>query len=80
MRYLNIGGPIALAIVGAILLFAVNVDFSGIELSTIGIILLAAAAVWFVVGIVVTAASSSRKDAIVETETTPVQRTRTVEK
>lgn len=77
MRYLNIGGPIALAIVGAVMLFALNVDFSGIELSTIGIILLVAAAVWFVAGIV--AAAASRKETtVVESETTPVERTRTV--
>lgn len=78
MRYLNIGGPIALAIVGAVMLFALNVDVSGIELSTIGIILLVAAAVWFVAGIVAAAASSRKETTVVESETTPVERTRTV--
>lgn len=79
MRYLNIGGPIALAIVGAVMLFALNVDVSGIEISTIGIILLVAAAIWFVAGIVA-AAASKKETAVVETEAAPVQRTRTVER
>lgn len=79
MRYLNIGGPIALAIIGAVLVFALNVDVSGIELSTIGIILLVAAIIWFVAGILAAAASKDRT-AVVETEAAPVQRTRTVER
>lgn len=60
MKYLNIGGPIALASLGAVLFFAVNVETSGFNLSTIGLILMGAAAVWLVAGIIAAASSSSR--------------------
>lgn len=60
MRFLNIGGPVALAVIGAILYFAINVDFSGIEISTIGLIMMVAAAVWFIVGVVIAASVSSK--------------------
>lgn len=62
MRFLNIGGPIALAVIGAILYFAINVDTSGFELSTIGLIMMIAGAVWFVVGIALAVSMSSRAD------------------
>lgn len=73
MRFLNIGGPVALAIIGAILFFAVDVDFSGFEISTVGIILMVGAAVWFVVGIAI-AASVSSKEKTVAAEQTVVER------
>lgn len=60
MRFLNIGGPVALAVLGAVLYFAVNFDFSGIEISTIGVILMVAAAIWFIAGIVIAASVSSK--------------------
>ena len=74
MRFLNIGGPVALAVVGAVLFFAVNVDFSGIEVSTIGLILMVAAAVWFVVGLVVAASLKSKEETVVEQPVATTQR------
>lgn len=79
MRFLNIGGPVALAVVGAILFFAVNVDFSGIEVSTIGLILMVAAAVWFVVGLVVAASLKSKEETVVEQPVANTQRRTTID-
>lgn len=79
MRFLNIGGPVALAVVGAVLFFAVNVDFSGIEVSTIGLILMVAAAVWFVVGLVVAASLKSKEETVVEQPVASTQRRTTID-
>lgn len=79
MRFLNIGGPVALAVVGAVLFFAVNVDFSGIEISTIGLILMVAAAVWFVVGLVVAASLKSKEETVVEQPVASTQRRTTID-
>lgn len=79
MRFLNIGGPVALAVVGAVLFFAVNVDFSGIEVSTIGLILMVAAAVWFVVGLVVAASLKSKEEAVVEQPVATTRRRTTID-
>lgn len=79
MRFLNIGGPVALAVVGAVLFFAVNVDFSGIEVSTIGLILMVAAAVWFVVGLVVAASLKSKEETVVEQPVVNTQRRTTID-
>lgn len=48
---MNFGGSIILAVVGAIMYFAINEKVSGIELSTIGIILMVAGAAWFVIAL-----------------------------
>lgn len=79
MRFLNIGGPVALAVVGAVLFFAVNVDFSGVEVSTIGLILMVAAAVWFVVGLVVAASLKSKEETVVEQPVASTQRRTTID-
>lgn len=51
MSYVNIGGPITLGIIGAILAFAVRDALSGIDLTMIGSILMVGAAIWLVLGL-----------------------------
>jgi len=77
MRFLNIGGPVALAVLGAVLYFAVNFQFSGIEISTIGVILMVAAAIWFIAGIVIAASVSSKNKEVVERPVVAEKRTTT---
>lgn len=52
MNYMNIGGPIALGVIGAILAFAVSDMFEGVDLTMIGYILIAGAAIWLVLGLI----------------------------
>lgn len=55
MRYFNVGGPIAVAVLGAILAFAVGTkQVAGINLSVIGFILLGAAVIWLLLGFLAT--------------------------
>lgn len=49
---MSIGAGIALFVIGAILVFAVNVEVEFVNLDMIGYILMAAGAVVFVIGIV----------------------------
>lgn len=51
-RQVSIGGPIALVVFGAIMYFALNAAIPGFEMKTIGMILMAAGAVWLVVGLI----------------------------
>lgn len=50
---MSIGTGIFLFVVGAILYFAVHVTVSGIDIPTIGLILMAGGAIVFVIGLVV---------------------------
>lgn len=68
MRAFNIGGPIALGVVGAILYLAVPNLLRGVDTKTIGIILFVAAVIWLVLGLVLT-----RPRTRVVTERTDVQ-------
>ena len=54
MRAFNIGGPIALGVVGAILYLAVPNLLRGVDTKMIGIILFVAAVIWLVLGLVLT--------------------------
>lgn len=54
MRAFNIGGPIALGVVGAILYLAVPNLLKGVDTKMIGIILFIAAVIWLVLGLVLT--------------------------
>ena len=45
MRYVNIGGPVALGVIGAILYFAMSEMLEGVDTKMIGLILMAAAAI-----------------------------------
>ena len=49
---MTIGGGIALIVLGAILAFAVEIDVAGLNIDTIGIILMIGGAVGLVFGIV----------------------------
>ncbi|PWD52076.1 hypothetical protein C8046_16900 [Serinibacter arcticus] len=52
-RSARIGGPIAVAIIGAILYFAVSDMVEGVDLTMIGLILMIAGAVWLVIELIV---------------------------
>jgi hypothetical protein len=54
MRAFNIGGPIALGVVGAILYLAVPNLLRGVDTKMIGIIFFVAAVIWLVLGLVLT--------------------------
>lgn len=49
---MRIAGSIILGVIGAILYFAIEVDVAGVSISTIGIILMVAAVIWFLVEVV----------------------------
>lgn len=49
---MRIAGSIILGVIGAVLYFAVTAEVSGIDLPTVGVIMMAAAAVWFIVELV----------------------------
>ena len=49
---MRIGGSIALGVLGAILYFAVTADVAGVSLPTVGLILMIAGGVWFLVELV----------------------------
>lgn len=59
MNYVNIGGPIGLGIIGAILAFALPQLVEGVDLVTIGYILMAGAAIWLVLGLIFNARGRS---------------------
>lgn len=59
MSYANIGGPITLGIIGAILAFAVSDVIEGVDLTTIGYILMAGAAIWLVLSLIFNSRSKS---------------------
>ncbi|WP_296136007.1 DUF6458 family protein [uncultured Tessaracoccus sp.] len=52
MTYVNIGGPVALGILGAILALAVGGSVAGVDLEMVGYILLVGAVIWLVLGVV----------------------------
>jgi hypothetical protein len=59
---MTIGGSIGLIVLGAILAFAVEIELSGLDISTVGLILMVGGVVGLVVGLVMRqrAASSTR--------------------
>ena len=70
MRVVNVGGPIALGVIGAILYFAMSDMLQGVDTKMIGLILMAAAALWLVIGLF-----ANRPRSSVTTERTNVQGT-----
>lgn len=70
MRVVNVGGPIALGVVGAILYFAMSDMVKGVDTKMVGLILLAAAVIWLVIGLI-----ANRPRSVVTTERTNVQGT-----
>ena len=49
---MRIAGSIILGVIGAILYFAVTADVAGVSLDMVGVILMVAAAVWFLIELV----------------------------
>ncbi|WP_131738609.1 DUF6458 family protein [Actinomadura roseirufa] len=49
---MTIGGSIALIIIGAILAYAVNYEFSGVDIRLVGVILMVGGLIGLVIGIV----------------------------
>lgn len=49
---MRVAGSIIMGVIGAILYFAVTADVAGISLDMVGVILMVAAAVWFVLELV----------------------------
>ena len=49
---MSIGTGVALVVIGAILYFAVHVSVAGIDIPTVGLILMAAGAIVFVIGLI----------------------------
>ena len=70
MRVVNIGGPIALGVIGAILYFAMNDVIPGLDSKMVGLIHMGAAANWLVLGMI-----TNRPRSVVTTERTNVQDT-----
>lgn len=75
---MRVTGPIILGVIGAILYFAVDVEVSGVSIATIGIIMLVAAAIWFVVELVsgATGNRTQQKETVQRSDGTVEQRTR----
>ena len=61
---MTIGASIFLIAVGAILKFAVDVTVSGIEIQTIGVILMVAGVVGLVIGLFLYAQADRRRDVV----------------
>lgn len=63
---MTIGGSIFLIAVGAILRYAVDVTVSGIEIQTIGLILMIAGVVGLVIGLFLLTQDRGRRDVVVD--------------
>ena len=61
---MTIGASIFLIAVGAILKYAVDVTVSGIEIQTIGLILMIAGAVGLIIGLFLLASAGRRRDVV----------------
>ena len=81
---MRIAGSIILGVLGAILYFAVTVEVAGVSLSTVGLILLIAAGLWFLVELVQSVTGQRtkstqtvrRSDGTVEQRDTDIQENR----
>ncbi len=49
---MRVAGSIIMGVIGAILYFAVTADLAGVSLDMVGLILMVAAAIWFVIELV----------------------------
>jgi hypothetical protein len=63
---MTIGGSIFLVAVGAILRYAVTDSISGVDLATIGLILMIAGIVGLLIGLFVLATESRKRDPVVD--------------
>ena len=72
---MSIAAAILLGVVGAILYFAVDDEISGIDLQTVGLILMIAGAAGFLLTMVLQASGRNRRtERVVEREGRPVER------
>ena len=72
---MSVAAAILLAAVGAILYFAVDDEISGIDLQTVGLILMIAGAAGFLLTMVLQASGRNRRtERVVEREGRPVER------
>ncbi|WP_144877585.1 DUF6458 family protein [Microbacterium sp. 1.5R] len=63
---MTIGTGVVLFVIGAILVFALNIQLDWVNLDMIGYILMAAGALVFVIGLVLLVARRGRGDRVVE--------------
>ena len=63
----KLGGGVVLVIIGAILAFAVSDSFSGVDLTTIGYILMAGGGVLAVIGLILSLRGSRVKSSVKST-------------
>lgn len=65
---MTIGTGIVLFVIGAILVFALNIQTEYVDLDMVGYILMAAGAVAFLIGIILLLTRRGRRDAVVDDE------------
>ncbi|MFJ4174327.1 DUF6458 family protein [Microbacterium sp. NPDC089696] len=63
---MTIGTGIVLIVIGAVLVFALNIQLDWINLDMVGYILMAAGAVAFVIGLILLVSRRGRRDRVVE--------------
>jgi nitrate reductase gamma subunit len=63
---MTIGTGIVLIVIGAVLVFALNIQLDWINLDTVGYILMAAGAVAFVIGLILLVSRRGRRNRVVE--------------
>lgn len=76
MRAARLGGPIGLVVIGAILRFAVANMVPNVDLGMIGLILMAAGAVWFIIELVMArprSTSTVQRTTVQSADGTPAQ-------
>lgn len=76
MRVARLGGPIGLLVIGAILRFAVANMVPNVDLGMIGLILMAAGAVWLIVELVMArprSVSTAERTVVQNNDGTPAQ-------
>lgn len=63
---MTIGTGVVLFVIGAILVFAFNIQLDWVDLDMVGYILMAAGALVFIIGLVLLVARRGRRDTVVE--------------
>ncbi|MFB4348681.1 DUF6458 family protein [Microbacterium sp. CR_7] len=63
---MTIGTGVVLFVIGAILVFALNIQLDWVDLDMVGYILMAAGALVFIIGLVLLVARRGRSDTVVE--------------
>ncbi|MCM3778922.1 MULTISPECIES: DUF6458 family protein [Microbacterium] len=63
---MTIGTGVVLFVIGAILVFALNIQVDWVNLDMVGYILMAAGALVFIIGLILLVARRGRRDTVVE--------------